>query len=332
MKDSTALIILGMHRSGTSLLTGLLGQVGVKMGRSLYAPQKGVNEKGFWEHEDIVDTHDELLLHLRSQWDDLLPLNNKWWEDETVQPFAARMHNLVKRDFSGAHVWALKDPRMCRLLPLWMPIFEARQIRPIFISMSRNPFEVIASLQKRDRFSREKALVLWLSHTLSAESYSRGQTRIFIDFDQVVTDPVRVLETIEREADIVFPIPVNEAKEKIGGFVSPGLRHHKADKADAAATRYQGLELMAYELYSALREKAAESVGSHNGNLDERIDSIAGDFASYQKKWNPELIEHIRYLNQEHADYRIKFFRIYRSLSWLLVKPFWLIEKMLRRY
>ena len=56
VKDNTALIILGMHRSGTSLLSGLLGQVGDRMGRSLYAPQKGVNEKGFWEHEDIVET------------------------------------------------------------------------------------------------------------------------------------------------------------------------------------------------------------------------------------------------------------------------------------
>ena len=56
------------------------------------------------------------------------------------------------------------------------------------------------------------------------------------------------------------------------------------------------------------------------------------DFASYQKKWNPELIEQIRYLNQEHASYRIKFFRNYRSLSWFLAKPFWLIEKVLRKY
>jgi hypothetical protein len=53
---------------------------------------------------------------------------------------------------------------------------------------------------------------------------------------------------------------------------------------------------------------------------------------AYQKKWNVELIEQIRNLNQEHADYRIKFFRIYTSWSWLLVKPFWLIEKVLRKY
>ena len=99
MKDNNALIILGMHRSGTSLLTGLLSQVGVKMGRRLYAPQKGVNEKGFWEHEDIVDTHDELLLHLGSQWDDLLPLDKEWWKADVVQPFVDRLTGLVRTGF-----------------------------------------------------------------------------------------------------------------------------------------------------------------------------------------------------------------------------------------
>ena len=206
MKDNNALIILGMHRSGTSLLTGLLSQVGVKMGRRLYAPQKGVNEKGFWEHEDIVDTHDELLLHLGSQWDDLLPLGKEWWKADVARPFADRLISLVRRDFSNASVWALKDPRMCRLLPLWFPIFASQRVSPAFICMNRNPFEVVASLQKRDGFSREKALVLWLSHSLSAELYSRGQPRIFIDFDQVVQNPAEVLLKIERYAGLVFPV------------------------------------------------------------------------------------------------------------------------------
>src|SRR5690349_14671023 len=98
VKQNTALIVLGMHRSGTSLLGGLLSQVGVVMGRSLYAPQKGVNEKGFWEHEDIVDTHDELLLTLKSQWDDVLPWPDQWWESRDVQPLADRLGAYIRRD------------------------------------------------------------------------------------------------------------------------------------------------------------------------------------------------------------------------------------------
>lgn len=314
-----------MHRSGTSLLTGLLSHVGVKMGRRLYAPQKGVNEKGFWEHEDIVDTHDELLLTLGSQWDDLLPLPDKWWESEAVRPFVTRLKKLVRRDFSDACVWALKDPRMCRLLQVWFPIFEARQVKPTFICLNRNPFEVVASLQKRDGFSREKALVLWLSHSLSAEFYSRGLPRIFIDFDQVVKNPAGVLSRIEREANLVFPISVGDSNEDINRFVSPDLRHHKADSVSKHA--HDGLSLMAYELYKILSETAVENNAQY-----QLIDRIAADFIVYQKKWNVELLEQIRYLNHERANYRIMFFRIYNSWSWLLAKPFWLIEKVLRKY
>ena len=328
MKDNNALIILGMHRSGTSLLTGLLSHVGVKMGRSLYAPQKDVNEKGFWEHEDIVDAHDELLLNLNSQWDDLLPLDEtfgeKWWETDIVKSFFKRLTALVKRDFRDAAVWALKDPRMCRLLPAWLPIFTAQQIKATFICMNRNPFEVAGSLQKRDHFSREKALVLWLIHSLSAERYSRGLPRVFIDFDQVVTNAVGVLSKIEQEARLVFPYPVDEAKEKIKGFVSPGLRHHKAD----TLVPPQGeLPLMAYELHGIFSDAAAGQEVPYAA-----VDRIAAAFAAYQKNWSVELVEQIRYLNQERADYRLKFFRIYKSLSWLIVKPVWLIEKILRKY
>jgi hypothetical protein len=325
MKDNNALIILGMHRSGTSLLTGLLSQVGVVMGRRLYAPQKGVNEKGFWEHEDIVDTHDELLLHLGSQWDDLLPLGKEWWKADVVQPFADRLTGLVRRDFSRAPVWALKDPRMCRLLPLWFHILASQQVSPTFICMNRNPFEVVASLQKRDGFSRDKALVLWLSHSLSAELYSRGQPRIFIDFDQVVQNPATALLKIEREAGLVFPVPVNEASKKIEAFVSPGLRHHKAN--ETSEQMHEGIALMAHELHRAFGEMAAGNSAPYD-----LLDSVAADFKVYQSKWNPELVDQIRYLNQERADYRIKFFRIYKSWSWLLAKPLWLMEKLLRKY
>ena len=325
MKNNHALIILGMHRSGTSLLTGLLSQVGVQMGKSLYAPQKGVNEKGFWEHEDIVDTHDELLLNLGSQWDDLLPLADGWWENALIRPFAEKLGELVRRDFSAAEVWALKDPRMCRLLPLWLSILASWQVKATFVCMNRNPFEVVASLQKRDGFSREKALVLWLSHSLSAEFYSRGLPRIFIEFDEVVQNPARVLLKIEQESGVVFPISVKEAIEKIDSFVSPDLRHHTAGTRQYSAD--EPLPLIASELHRIFGELACGNVVSQ-----ETVDRVHADFRAYQKKWSPELIEQIRYLNRERADYRIKFFQIYRSLSWLIVKPVWLVEKMLRKY
>jgi hypothetical protein len=324
MQKRYSLVVLGMHRSGTSMLTGLLNQVGVRMGKRLYAPQQGVNEKGFWEHEDIVDTHDELLLALNSQWDDLLPLPELWWEGEVAKSYIGKLTKFVERDFGNAPVWGIKDPRMCRLLPLWLQIFKAQKISPAFVFMTRNPFEVVASLQKRDKFTEEKALILWLSHTLLAERYSRGQVRAFIDFNQVVNDPTETLIKIERQLHVDFPISVANAKQQISAFIAPDLRHHQMNGGKERNDALPDLATRMHGLLSSLAE--GRSVDPDG------FDLVAEQFSRYQKGWNIELVEQIQYLNKERANYRRKFFQIYRSWSWLVVKPFWIIERFIRGY
>ncbi|HJX24749.1 MAG TPA: hypothetical protein VJ252_01225, partial [Chthoniobacterales bacterium] len=64
-----AVVILGMHRSGTSALCGALDLLGVDFGERLM-PANHANEKGYWEHEEIVRFHDDLLSSLGSRWDD----------------------------------------------------------------------------------------------------------------------------------------------------------------------------------------------------------------------------------------------------------------------
>jgi hypothetical protein len=325
MEKQIALIVLGMHRSGTSLLTGLLSQVGVDMGHRLYAPQKGVNEKGFWEHADIVDAHDELLLAFDSQWDDLWALPEHWSSSDKVQPFYSILTSFLQRDFAKAAIWGLKDPRMCRLLPLWLSIFDSRQITPVFVCMNRNPFEVVASLQKRDGFSKQKALLLWLSYTLAAEYDTRDRVRTFVDFDRLVTDPLSVVSDIETNLAIHYPISVDVAKSGLTEFVSPQLRHH----AVAQRNNSDGCILteLAEKLYELLGRLAADQFVNYAD-----IDAISDQLSEYREQWSIELVEQIRYLNRERADYRRKFFQIYRSWSWLAVKPFWLLERVLRGY
>lgn len=325
MRNQTALIVLGMHRSGTSLLTGLLSQVGVQMGSRLYAPQEGVNEKGFWEHEDIVDTHDELLLHLDSQWDDIFQLSERWWQLPVVVPFFEKLRRYIVRDFAKAAIWGLKDPRMCRLLPLWLLLFEQENISPVFVCMNRNPLEVVASLQKRDGFSKQKALLLWLSYTLAAERETRDKVRTFVDFDRLVTDPLTVVSEIETKLAIHYPINVDEAKSGLSEFVSPKLRHHAViQQNNSDDCLLTGLATRLHELLGRL---AGGPTDDYAG-----IDAISDELAAYCGQWSIELVEQIRFLNRERADYRRKFFQIYRSWSWRAVKPFWLIERTLRGY
>lgn len=319
-----ALIVLGMHRSGTSLLSGLLDKMGVNLGNKLYPPQRGVNEKGFWEHSDIVDTHDSLLLALESKWDDILPLDDKWLDKECVKFFFLKLKKIVIRDFSSVRLWGLKDPRICRLLPLWFNIFKETKVTPRYIFMCRNPFEVVSSLKKRNHFSKEKGLILWLQHNLMAEFYSRNKPRVFIDFNQIVSKPTLMIEKIRIELNVKFPILLAEAEQSILDFVSPNLHHHKISSTiDEKIT--ERLPLMANRLYHLLCQLTMGDDQSLK-----LVDDIRNEFLAYQKQWPVELVEHIRGINKERADYRIKFFQIYTSWSWKLAKPFWLLEKLLR--
>lgn len=141
-----AIIVLGMHRSGTSAVTGALQRLGVDLGADLMPAQTGVNERGFWEHSAIVDLHDGLLDALEYTWDDVRPLPAKWWQDVRVIPFRAELRDILAKDFAATRLWGLKDPRMCRLMGLWHELLAECGCRPVFLHMFRDAAEVVASL------------------------------------------------------------------------------------------------------------------------------------------------------------------------------------------
>src|SRR6476469_5580712 len=144
-----AVVILGMHRSGTSALGGVLQLLGVNFGQRL-APPASDNEKGYWEHPEIVALHENLLRSLGSHWDDDKPLPSDWVERKITRAVRSGLTAILERDFADSALFGLKDPRMCRLMPLWFPIFEAARIEPHFVVMVRHPWEVAESLLKRN--------------------------------------------------------------------------------------------------------------------------------------------------------------------------------------
>lgn len=81
--DSTALVVLGMHRSGTSALTRLLHTAGADAGGRLLGASAG-NELGHWEDAFVVETNERLLAALGRRWDDVRPLPAGWLQDESA--------------------------------------------------------------------------------------------------------------------------------------------------------------------------------------------------------------------------------------------------------
>jgi hypothetical protein len=225
-----ALLVLGMHRSGTSALTGLIVRLGVDAPRTLHPPNEW-NPLGYWESEPILEFHDRLLRATGTSWDAWTPLNASL----AAVPFTSELTRLVAAEFGSAPIFVVKDPRMCRLVPFWLSTLEAADVEPAAILMVRDPVEVSRSLAARDRLPAEFSLLMWLRHMLDAEHATRGLSRSIVSYRELLTDWRAVARRIADDLHITWPCSPDAAGEAIAQFVKPDLRHHVSDTSDVHA-------------------------------------------------------------------------------------------------
>jgi len=145
-------MVLGMHRSGTSLCSHVLSVLGVDMADRMYPPGLETaapdNPRGHWERWEIVGFHDRILAHFnRAYFGPFhdLPLPAGWWADPEIAAIRREMVGFLANRL-GETRFGFKDPRTVRLLPLWHQIFDDLNLAPKFVLCLRNPAEVARSL------------------------------------------------------------------------------------------------------------------------------------------------------------------------------------------
>ncbi len=143
-----------------------------------------------------------------------------------MRPFRDELVAILERDFAESPLWGLKDPRMCRLMPLWLDIFKEVDCDPYFVHVVRNPVEVAESLRKRHGFSRRKSILLWMLHELEAEQWTRDYPRVFISFRQLLSNWPGTLEKISDVLQINFPVKISDIVDKVSDFLDLELKHH----------------------------------------------------------------------------------------------------------
>jgi len=242
MADTCA-VILGMHRSGTSALAGVLNILGVDFGDDLIGPSAS-NEKGHFESTRAMEFNDSVLRRFRSRWKRSFRLPSDWAStlDGELVAFGRSLA------IPEAAVWGLKDPRICRLVPVWREILRSRGVASRFILCLRQPEEVCASLACRDELESERSHALWIEHVCAAEADTRGQPRIILTFDQLLANPGQTARELARFLGL--PDPDAPALASVNAFLEPQLRHERA----TAGRR--GLAARLYEL--AASGEAAE--------------------------------------------------------------------------
>lgn len=221
----TALVVLGMHRSGTSSVAGALTLLGAAAPRTLMAPAAD-NPRGFWESNVVMALDDQLLAEAGSSWSDWRRLLRP------VDPIGARDRIIacLEGEFGDAETIVLKDPRMCRLFPAWRRAMEAAGYRPLIITPLRSPSEVAASLQARNPITREQGLRLWLRHVLEAEFASRGLPRHFMRWSSFMADWRAEVALANARLGTELAPAAGDGGAEIDAFLTPDL-HRQRDEA-----------------------------------------------------------------------------------------------------
>jgi len=243
----TAIIVLGMHRSGTSATTGLLGMLGVELGTRLMPPGPD-NPKGFWENLDAVQINERLLADLDRRWDDPRKMPDGWLQSAPAEAARHAIGALLDAEFSRARLWAVKDPRLSRCVDVWTELLVERGIRPVFLLVARHPEEVAASLSHRSGELPAVVRLLWLRYVIDAEQATRGHARCLITYESLLADWQGCLAGIERELGVAWPCDPREKASAIDAFLDSGGRHH----AHAGPEPSEALAQLAGRVYRQL--------------------------------------------------------------------------------
>ena len=251
-------LVLGMHRSGTSLLAGLLGLFGASLPKNLL-PSNTANPRGYFEPIKIVKLNDELLTALGSSWADFRHLDRHIF-DAVAGPMKKTFLAALKEEYGKSTMFMLKDPRICRLIPFWRELLKSfgARVRPIITV--RNPADVAYSLRRRDGLSIGYSLNLWLRYVLDAEFETRHSKRMFVKYDDLIDDWAKVVNKIQAEMGVAFLPGTPEMRAEADGLVDPDLRHFALDdKSLVLECRDNPLVLRTYRALERLTERSDDA-------------------------------------------------------------------------
>jgi hypothetical protein len=225
-KRRVVVLVLGMHRSGTSALTRMLNLLGCDLPKTLIGAGR-YNETGHWESLEICKLNDRILASADSNWSDWREFDSDWLNTPQADKIREEAAAVLDDEYGDSRLFVSKDPRNCRLVGFWSAVFNEMKIKPVIILTIRNPIEVAASLESRNGFDRALGHLLWLRHVLDAEHASRGMARIFTSYDKLMTDWREIAKQTKKKMRFLIPRPSREVARKIDTFLSPGLRHHR---------------------------------------------------------------------------------------------------------
>ncbi|WP_048810325.1 glycosyltransferase [Candidatus Methylacidiphilum infernorum] len=267
-------IVLGMHRSGTSALSRSLMALGLSLGQSLLDPQPD-NPMGFWEDRQIVAINEEVLAASGSSWDSFAPPDLSLKEAKMVS-LLRKAEELIEQKLKEKN-FAFKDPRTIRLLPFWHTVFEKKEISPSYLLVIRNPLAVGYSLFRRNQFPLVKSFCLWLSHNVLPWPLYVPYLKAVVDYDRFLDQPEKELQRIAG----VFSLPYDDQAVLVlkRNFLKQEYRH--ARFTDMDLERHQAAFYPLVESWKLFKAMATFSPIPREAKA--QMDSLSKSFSAFQQ-------------------------------------------------
>ena len=219
------ILVAGMHRTGTSLVTRLINMMGAYFGPEdiVISPQAS-NPKGFWERRDVLELNSKLLQSQGAEWHSPLRFN----VGSLLQPEQGELKDVARgivQSLDACRPWVLKDPRFALTLPFWRPLME----RPIVVMTSRNPCEIALSLEVRDAIPFPVGIALWEYYTLKSVANSEGLPLVQVAYDEMIKNPCETTERLWQNLGEAGAHGLSmPSKEDIRDFVDLNLKRQNS--------------------------------------------------------------------------------------------------------
>jgi hypothetical protein len=227
MTDRIAILIVGMHRSGTSALTRTVSLLGASLPRDLVGPNEG-NPHGHWEPQGIVELNDRMLADGGSEVYSIADISEEWFKSPRAASFAEEAKDVLQKSFGGDPMIVLKDPRVALLLPIWHKALEELGYRCVHLLPLRHPDNVTESLRRRhlktipyDAWPTPRGQAVWLRYTIASVVRTRDLPRSFVNYAELLKDWRSTLTKAAVQLDFSWPRMGTKADQVIDGFLHP---------------------------------------------------------------------------------------------------------------
>jgi len=264
------IIVLGMHRSGTSMVTRLINLMGAYTGEEdSLTGFNSENPKGFWERRDVRDANDFLLQENDFDWHIVSNFSPEKLSQPTVTKFNTQAKKIIHK-LDGHRPWVIKEPRISLTLPIWENLLEV----PIYIVCYRDPSEVAISLAVRNEFPSQFSLALYEYYTLSILNNTKNQPVLFIEHRDIIEDSVKCTKIIYDflKANQVRRIYL-PSEEEINAFIDKRLYRSKKEFGNNDINIGS-----AFDLYNSIKNK------TNIDNIGNKIKSVSNRLIPYENK------------------------------------------------